>query len=255
MKRINIIMIALITAFTFIPAAYAHYPWININDYTPEKGHAFKISIGWGHRYPIDGFLSESDLEYLYIMGQGDEKIDVTPASCVEFTPETVITKPGAYLVAAQRKAGFYTKTAMGGKRRSKKGLSNIIKCYYSHMCMKAVVNVGEGKGKVNKVLGQAMEIIPLDNPADLKVGDFMTVKVLYNGKPYNGMIYATYSGFSTEENAFAYATKTDKNGTAKIKILCPGIWLIKADYQEPYSDPSECDVESFVATLTFEVK
>lgn len=173
----------------------------------------------------------------------------------MEFQSEESISKPGAYIVAAKRKAGFYTKTTEGGKRRSKKGLKNVIKCSHSHMCTKAVVNVGEKGGEVDTRIGHPIEIIPLANPADLRVGDYLPVQVLLKGKPFKGEIYATYVGFSTEKNTFAYATSTNKKGKGKIKILHSGVWMIKADHEEPYPDQSECDVESFVTTLTFEVK
>ena len=99
------------------------------------------------------------------------------------------------------------------------------------------------------------MEIIPLKNPASLRAGDYLPFRVLINGKPFKGDIFATYAGFSNEKNVFAYATKTDKNGFGKIKILQAGTtWLIKAGFEQPYPDTSECDVESFCSTLTFAI-
>ena len=122
-------------------------------------------------------------------------------------------------------------------------------------MCTKAVVNVGKERGNVDTPIGHPMEIIPLENPAELRAGDYMPVQVLLKGKPFKGNIYATYIGLSTQKNTFAYTTSTDKKGKGEIKLLCCGVWMIKADHEEPYPDQSECDVESFVATLTFEVK
>jgi len=99
------------------------------------------------------------------------------------------------------------------------------------------------------------MEIIPLKNPIDLRAGDYMPVQVLCNGEPFQGDIFATFAGFSTEKGVFAYACKTDKQGKGKIKILQSGVWMIKASHEEPYADKSECDMESFIATLTFEIR
>ncbi|MBC2696519.1 MAG: DUF4198 domain-containing protein, partial [Desulfobacteraceae bacterium] len=61
--------------------------------------------------------------------------------------------------------------------------------------------------------------------------------------------------GFSTEKNTFAYATKTNKDGIAKIKILKSGVWLIATYYKEAYPDTEECDQYKLTSTLTFEVK
>jgi uncharacterized GH25 family protein len=247
--------VCIFTAISISAPVYAHYPWLNITDYTPAPGESIKMTIGWGHRYPLAGFLKKDSLESLKIIGHGKTNPGLTFVSDLEIESEESISEPGAYIVAATRKASFYTKTTQGNKGCSKKNLKNVISCSFSHMCMKAIVNVGEGTGNVDVNAGHPMEIIPLKNPIDLRSGDYMPVQVLFNGKPFQGDIFATFAGFSTEENAFAYACKTDKQGKGKIKILQPGVWMIKANHEEPYADKSECDMESFVATLTFEIR
>lgn len=252
---LQVVSISIFALVCLCTQAYAHYPWINLSDYTPEPGTALMITVGWGHRYPLDGFLKKDALENIYLVDSSGKKRAIHAVSDLEFQSEASISEPGAYIIAAKRKAGFYTKTTQGAKRCSKKGLKNVIKCFHSHMCTKAIVNVGAGEGKVDTCVGHPIEIIPLANPAGLKTGDYLPVEVLLKGKPFKGMIYATYVGFSTEKNTFAYTTSTDKMGKGRIKILHSGVWMIKADHKEPYPDQSECDVESFVATLTFEVK
>ncbi len=149
----------------------------------------------------------------------------------------------------------FTPRLMKGVKDSQKKGLSNVIKCYYSTMYFKSIVNVGESKGIVNKKIGQSLEIIPLKNPITLKSGDYLPIKVIFKNKPFKGVVYSTYMGFSTDKNVFAYTTSTDWSGKAYIKIIHPGVWMIKVANEEPYKDKDVCDVESYVATLTFEVK
>jgi uncharacterized GH25 family protein len=246
---------ALLLATLILPlAAYAHYPWINLTDYTPDKGAALNLTIGWGHHYPLDGFLKEDALESITLIGPGKDAPKIFHTSEVELKSETSLSQEGTYLVAAQRKAGFYTKTAQGGKSVSKKGLNDVIACSYSLMCMKAVANVGKGT-QADTVVGHPIEIIPLQNPANLKAGDYLPIRVLFDGKPYSGDVFATYMGFSTDKNTFAYATTTDKKGHGRIRILQQGIWLIKVAHTIPFPDPNECDVRSYVATLTLEVE
>ena len=254
-KNFNLFFISIFILMFFSVPVYAHYPWVNITDYTPETGSTLQMTIGWGHKYPLAGFLKKDSLENLELIGPEKSGTGLIFVSDLEIESEESISVAGAYVVAATRKAGFYTKTAQGGKRCSKKNLENVIRCYFSHMCMKAIVNVGAGEGRADVRVGHPMEIIPLKNPVDLRAGDYMPIQVLYNGKPYNGDIFATYAGFSTEKNVFAYAAKTDKKGKGKIRILQPGVWMIKAGHEEPYPDQNECDVESFVATLTFEIR
>ncbi|CCK79112.1 DUF4198 domain-containing protein [Desulfobacula toluolica] len=251
-KKTCLFGISIICMIFFSAPVYAHYPWINLSDYTPETGSALEMTIGWGHKYPLAGFLKKSAVETLEITGP--EKSNLKFISDMEIKSQESISTPGAYVVAATRKAGFYTKTAQGGKQASKENLKNVIACSFSHMCMKAIVNAGDGKGKVDNVIGHPMEILPLKNPVDLNTGDYMPIRVLCNGKPFNGYVFATYAGFSTEKETFAYAAKTDKKGNGKIRILKPGVWMIKASQEQHYPDEKVCDIESFIATLTFEV-
>lgn len=256
MKKITIITVLYLGLVSlFCTQAQAHFPWINVDNYSPDTGDSVLMTIGWGHHYPLGGFLKKDDLESMSIVDPDGRKEAVTSLSNLEFRPESNFSKPGAYLIVAKRKTGFYTKTTQGGKRQSKEGLRNVIKCSRSQMCMKAIVNVGDGLGKLDLKVGHPLEIIPLTNPAELKAGDYLEVQVLWHGKPYNDRIFATYMGFSTEKDVFAYTSKTDRQGMGRIRILQPGIWLIKAEHQQPYPDQDVCDVESFVATLTLEVK
>ena len=246
---------SLLLAMLLFPlAAHAHFPWVNLTDYTPDKGAGLSLTIGWGHHYPLGGFLKESALEDISLIGPGKTTSKIIYNSEVELQSERGLSQEGTYIVAAQRKAGFYTKTAQGGKPISKKGLDDVIRCSYSHMCMKAVANVGKGT-QVDTVVGHPIEIIPLQNPVNLKAGDYLPIRVLLDGKPYSGDVFATYMGFSTEKNTFAYATTTDKKGHARIRILEQGIWMIKVAHQIPFPDPQECDVQSYIGTLTLKVE
>jgi uncharacterized GH25 family protein len=257
-KQRTILIISLALTVFFSSQAVAHFPWINTDGYTLHSGGTPHISIGWGHRYPLGRFLQQEDLESMSMRGADGYEIPLKPSNSMEFEPEEALSTPGTYTVAAQRKTGFYTKTTEGGKRQSKEGLSNVLRCSSSHMTMKALLTVGEAEEgeEVNTTpVGHPLEIIPQANPASLRAGDYFPVQLLLYGKPYQGKLFATYMGFSTEKDVFAYTAKTDKKGMGKIRILQPGVWLIKAEYEEPYPDQKVCDVESFSSTLTLEIQ
>jgi uncharacterized GH25 family protein len=240
----------------FSSPAQAHYPWINADGYSLHTGESPKINIGFGHRYPLGSFLRQEDVEGLILLDPAGGEIPLKSENAIEFQPEEGLNGPGVYTVAGQRKAGFYTKTTDGGKRQSKEGLNNVLKCSNSHMAMKALLTAGDEPGGVNKTpVGHPLELVPQANPAVLRAGGHFPVQALLRGKPYQGRLLATYMGFSTEKDVFAYTCNTDKDGMGRIRILQPGIWLIKAEYEEPYADQNVCDVESFSATLTLEIK
>ena len=242
----------------FSMSANAHFIWINAGDYTPPIKTPVRFTIGWGHDFasPVGSVMYKQEgLEKIYMLDPDGDELKIKPINEIDFSVEKPLKKAGAYLAVVVRKQSFYTKTAEGHKRQSKKGLKDVIQCSYSGMYAKAIVDVEKGGGKnLTKPVGHTLEIVPLEDPADLREGDYMPVKVLYNNEPLSIEIYATYVGFSTEQ-AWAYTTKTNKEGMGKIKMLKSGIWLIKAGHTVPYPDPEECDQYSYSATLTFEVK
>lgn len=255
MKKLLITLLYFSLPTFFCSQAQAHYPWVNADNYFLERGDSAYITLGWGHRYPLSKFLKKEDLDNLILITPEGKEEDLTVLSEMEFAPKNNLSRPGTYLIAGKRKTGFYTKTTAGGKRQSKRGLSNVLSCSLSHMSMKGIINVGDEQTAVTRTVGHPLEIIPLKNPATLATGDYLPIQLLLHGKPYKGKIYATYMGFSTEKDVFAYTSNTGRDGKGEIRILQPGIWLIKAEHSQPYPNQDECDEEKFIATLTLEVK
>jgi len=249
--------LALMLGVFSMPAS-AHFMWINVGDYTPAVKRPVKLTIGWGHEFasPVGNVLYKQEgLDKIFLLDPNGNKLQIKPINEIEFKVKKPLKEKGVYLAIVKRKEGFFTKTTQGYKRQSKKGLKDVIQCGYYGMYGKALVNVGEGGSKnFSKAIGHTLEIVPLVDPSNLREGDYMSVKVLYNNEPLRTELHATYVGFSTE-NAWAYTTKTNKDGIGRIKMLKSGIWLIKAGHTVPYPDLEECDQYSYSATLTFEVK
>lgn len=258
-KRLGVLTLSLaLTLGIICYQANAHDMWLEVRDYTPQAGENITLTLAYGHHFPARGFLDKENLEEIYVLDQEGNKIDIKDYSDVEFKVQKPLKNKGTCLIVAKKKGGFFTKTTEGYKRgQSKKGLKNVIKCTYSAKYSKAIVNVGKAGGKIfSKVLGHDLEIVPLADPGALAQGDYLPIKVMFKDKPLSsGHVFATYLGFSTEKNTFAYATKTDKKGIAKIKMLQSGVWLITTSHTEHYPDPAECDQYKFSSTLTFEIR
>lgn len=250
-------ILAVLFVATMVPQAAAHDLWLELRDYTPAPGEHVSLTLAYGHHFPARGFMDLNRLEKIYALDQAGHEIGVNSSSNLEFRSKEPFKTKGTYLVVAENKAGFSTKTTEGYRGHSKKGLQNVIQCSYSAKYSKAIVNVGDaGGGTYSKVLGHDLEIVPLVDLGTLKEGDYLMLKVLYGGKPLaSSQVLGTYMGFSTEKNTFAYATKTDKVGLAKMKMLSSGVWLVTTSHVEDYPDPSECDQYKFSATLTFEIE
>jgi len=93
----------------------------------------------------------------------------------------------------------------------------------------KLLLPTGEKTDGFNKVLGQRLEIVPLDDPFKAEPGDEIRFRILLDGKPVLvDEVYATYDGFSDIPNAWAFCSSPTAYGEATVKITRPGLWIVR---------------------------
>lgn len=98
------------------------------------------------------------------------------------------------------------------------------------------------------KPTGMYLEIVPLQNPFSLKVGDTLPVLVLKEGKP---LANAGFEGNQIKEDEI----KTDSYGIAHVPIKQKGELIIAAKhYGQQVSDPN-VDAITVQSSLMFKVK
>lgn len=260
MKRFLIIIsIVLSSGCLFFSNASAHFLTVNVDKYYPKVGEEVTISIGMEHQFPAKESCEVEKMEKMYLIGPDGKQIDLAmkPEGEKKLVAPVRIKfdKPGAYLVVAEKKKGFVSKTTDGYQQKSKKELQNVIKSYWSEGHAKAIIVVGKSSGDAyKKSINWRFQVFPSADPGKLKKGDSLNASVTLDGKPLDTEVQATFAGFSAEKNAFAQKVKTDK-GSAKIELSSSGAWLIKANHSMPYSDPEEADEYSFTSTVTFGIK
>ncbi|MGA1869699.1 MAG: DUF4198 domain-containing protein [bacterium] len=250
-----IICFVFVCLFNYSNKVGAHDLWINMSHhYIPVGGEAIAY-LGWGHSYPFSPFLNTERLEKMNLIDPAGKIHSLSPKS---ENPgiEIKVDKEGTYLVTAELKSGYHTKTTTGYTSKSKKDSKDVIYSSWSEKFAKAIFAGGStGSDSFKKQVGHSIEIIPLSDPGMLHEGDMLPVKILFKGKPLSKVfVYGTYVGFSTER-AFAYTVMADNNGIAKIKMIKSGIWQIMAMHSHSAPDLTECDEYKYVTFLTFEVK
>ena len=193
-----------------------------------------------------DGKLTESKL------------VANDPELCIDFsvTPKNL---SGSFIVAAIKDGESWCVTNEGGKSGARKDLESqglkVISANKYDKYAKAIFNTSKEDKNFAQVLGYPLEIIPITNPADAKAGEYFDVKILLNGQPYTGPVWATYDGFVTEyENTYAYYTEAE-NGEAHIKITAPGWWGIRAAQSNLPGIEGDYDHLNLRSFLLFEVK
>ena len=117
--------------------------------------------------------------------------------------------------------------TANGSGQATKRtpGASNAFKI---DKFAKALINAAADAAGHDAVLGDPLEIVLVTNPAKVKAGDDVTVRVLAGGKPIATTVNATFDRFSPEKDAYAVSTRSNADGTAVVKITQAGLWMVR---------------------------
>lgn len=162
-----------------------------------------------------------------------------------------VFASGDVYAMSIMYDFGYYTFTPKGhfSQKRSditdKEGANEVVQTRKIYKIGKSIFKWDE---KVAN-LGLKFEIVPLQNPLELKVGDKLKVKVLLDGKPISGVEFE-------DQNDDIDGIATDKNGEATLTLSKPkdGLQIIAAGIKMPNLD-KDADTLQLTATLSFKNK
>lgn len=234
-KRLSLFILLVTVCLTFYAnQVLAHDLWLNIDNHYPQVGDKSKVKVIFGHNFPYyDILLKQSELaEFSYFSPTGEKKEiiktweDKQGEKAGALVGEISIDQEGTYVVSAYRK-----------KKGDKEHVA-------SEKYGKSILIAGKGNANISRPFGHRIEIIPLKNPQEIKPGDSLPVKILFEGKPLSTFLYATYAGYYSEDEPFPVVSKSNEQGEALIKISQPGIWMVVGNYKVDFS-----------ASLTFEIK
>jgi uncharacterized GH25 family protein len=148
------------------------------------------------------------------------------------YTGTVTIGGTGAALLHGHRLGEVWSKTPQGvvkGDRTSLKGV--VWSRNYEKFCKTLIPVDGNTQGWDVKT-GDMLEIVPLNNPLELKIGDELEIQILHNGKPVSPeAVTATFDGFTDSPNAYAFFAEPYGEGKAKITISAPGFWMVRVQY------------------------
>lgn len=258
MRRI----LALALAFTFITPAFSHELTIKAKDSALKAGEPFHVTVQSAHKFIVPEEVEDIPRVKAGIIEEGklvESKLTGNdPELCIDFTV-TPKDLSQSIILAAIKDGETWSITNEGGKTGSRSSLEasglKVIRATKNDKYAKAFFNTSHDDKNFAQVLGHPLEIIPVTNPADAKVGEYFDVKIILNGQPYTGPVWATYDGFVTEyENTYAYYTEAE-NGEAHVKITAPGLWGIRAYQGGLPGVEGDYDAQTLRAFILFEVK
>ena len=242
--------------------AFSHELTIKAKSNTMKAGEPFPATVQSAHKFIVPeevevlervkaGIIEDGKLVEAKLTGND-------PELCIDFTVTPKDTS-GSVMLVAIKDGETWSITNEGGKTGARKDLEaqglKVIRATKNDKYAKALYNTSHDDTRFSQVVGHPLEIIPVTNPADAKVGEYFNVNIMLNGQPYTGPVWATYDGFVTEyENTYAYYTEAE-NGEAHVKITSPGWWGIRAYQGDLPGVAGDYDALTLRAFLLFEVK
>jgi len=109
-------------------------------------------------------------------------------------------------------------------------------------------------------VLDYKAEIFVEQNPGSVKVGDEMSIQVMFDGKPLaNQQVYASHAGIEAPEGKTipeiaVHSLRTDEDGKASFEITEKQKWYIQLIHMQKVDD-EDAYWESNWSTITFEIR
>ena len=121
---------------------------------------------------------------------------------------------------------------------------------------VKTLVNAGgEASDVALTDLNLTIEIVPESQPAAVRPGGRLPVRVLFEGMPYaGGTLCATHAGYSSRPDAYAWCGRLDDAGRTSVPIKAAGWQLLRITKMRALAGDGRADWVSYWAALTFDV-
>ena len=244
---------------------YAHRVWVKADHM--HGGEVLKANLGYGEFPNFEPIVPERLSIFKpmqLITDKGKQDLLQKGQHNYQYQSKQAIPE-GSYLVTAQYQPTFWSKNAAGWKRVSMTEMPDATYCEQTRMYGKNIVNVGHDSADtkvITRPVDQFLEIVPMDNPANVRVGELFKVKVLYKGEPLpNATVTATFEGFDLSDRskthkveAQAFSDKTGTDGTVDIIPLRQGFWKASVEHKEDYPDQKVCQKIATYSTMTFDI-
>ena len=129
----------------------------------------------------------------------------------------------------------------------------------------KTFVEVGKGARAFARSAGHPLELMPLSDPATLRAGDTLRLRLMMVGKPaafarlhagsvVQGAVTLTDTGAARRAVADDRSVATDSTGVVAVSVTRAGLWNVRTIQIVPAEKGSGADWDVHWATVTFVV-
>lgn len=229
--------------------ALGHYPWLLPDPTSVSPGDSAFVRMHFGHDFPNSRVLGPDRVESIRIVAPDGKQMALEHAAEGRYrTP--VLDQPGIWLVSARQASAYWTRTPDGGVAGAKPEVAGAVHCNHSTNATKTLIQIGQGSSSaIEELAGHRLEIIPLQVPAFPRPDKALELRLLMDGQPWAGPIEVFRAGAGEQPVA---SLESDARGSIEFVPDSPGLWMILARSEQPYPDTNVCDLQTFRATLTF---
>jgi uncharacterized GH25 family protein len=149
-------------------------------------------------------------------------------------------------VVAAVLDNGLWSKTPDG--KWHNKGKDEVPEAVVSEHTVKYAVHLRRLNVATPVLPAHKLQIVPLVKQLPEQMGQALTVRVLYDGKPVQGA--SVQPDYVTDPDS--QPLKTGADGTATIKLRNQGLNVVVATLATPPANPAKTNRDEHLATLSF---
>ncbi len=239
---------------------------------TPQPGATIRLALHVSDVFPgspID-WRPDKTSKFFLLDGQGRLDLKDRAPEGKPLMPRVTLRSPGTSVIALVSEPSYIEIAAADFQdylkherhddvleMRSKMGAAGSPGRERYRRYVKTLVNAGGAASDVALAnLNLTLEIVPEMQPAGVRPGGRLPVRVLMEGAPLaGGHLCATHSGFSKEHDAYAWCGILDTDGRASVPIKGPGWQMIRITKMRALAGDDRADWVSYWAALTFEVE
>jgi uncharacterized GH25 family protein len=232
-------------------AASAHDVWLT----TTGPASARRVIVNYGHPHDRPPAAADKMLDLVAITREGKVSLldglthgDVNGALVVRSRP---ITDQGHTLIATRYDNGYWVKISNKLFRNvSRRMAPDALDSLWSAKFAKSVTGPD---APWDTVLGHELEIVPLADPATIRIGENLRVRVLFRGQPLAGAEVECGDGVTPIKEEDIPRFKSDGEGIAMIPIVKAGPVVLAIDHRvAPSGTPELAAADLYNATFSF---
>lgn len=263
-------VLMLCAAFLLGQVALGNDFWLRPSQYHVSPGAIVYVHRLIGQQFKGERWTGNSQRVAQLLHYAPNDTLDLTQVATQQDTLQTTLSlnESGTHLIGFTSTEASLTQTALDFNnylkaegldqvlltRQRRKQLDKPVREAYRR-CAKTLVQVGTATaGPFNAVLGQALELVPEQNPYALRPGTSITVRVLENGQPARGqLVHIWLKAGAATQPATVQHVYTSGEGRVLVRLPpTPVEVLITAVRMHPHRDAKTADWQSAWASLTF---